>query len=55
MLDELADGYEKQLDKLFENEVVDISADIEVMRQMLQRDGLKEDAITRSASDGGKG
>lgn len=55
MLGELADGYEKQLDKLFENDVVDISADIEVMRQMLQRDGLKEDAITRSASDGGKG
>lgn len=48
MLDELADGYEKQLDKLFENDVVDISADIEVMRQMLQKDGLTEDEIMKA-------
>lgn len=48
VLDELADGYEKQLDKLFENDVVDISADIEVMRQMLQRDGLTEDEIMKA-------
>lgn len=47
MLDELADGYEKQLDKLFENDVVDISADIEVMRQMLAKDGLTEDEIMK--------
>ena len=45
MLDELADGYEKQLDRLFENDVIDISADIEVMRQMLRKDGLTEDEI----------
>lgn len=45
MLDELADGYEKQLDRLFENDVIDISADIEVMRQMLRQDGLTEDEI----------
>ncbi len=44
-LDELADGYEKQLDKLFEDDVVDITADIDVMRKMLQKDGLKEDEI----------
>lgn len=43
MLDELCDGYERQLDKLFENEAVDITADIEVMRRMMARDGLKED------------
>ena len=47
MLDELADGYEKQLDRLFENDVVDISADIEVMRQMLRKDGLTEDEISK--------
>ncbi len=41
MLDELCDGYEQQLDKLFENDAVDITADIEVMRRMMQRDGLK--------------
>ena len=44
-LDELADGYEKQLDKLFADDVVDITADIDVMRKMLQKDGLKEDEI----------
>lgn len=44
-LDELADGYEKQLDKLFEDDVVDITADIDVMRKMLQKDGLQEDEI----------
>lgn len=48
MLDELAEGYEKQLDKLFENDVVDISADIEVMRQMLAKDGLTEDEIMKA-------
>ncbi len=44
-LDELADGYEKQLDKLFADDVVDITADIDVMRKMLEKDGLKEDEL----------
>ena len=52
-LDELADGYEKQLDKLFEDDVVDITADIDVMRKMLHKDGLKEDEII-TASTGTK-
>lgn len=47
MLDELCDGYEKQLDKLFENDAVDITADIEVMRKMMQRDGLKANEFTK--------
>ena len=47
MLDELAEGYENQLDKLFEDEAVDITADIEVMRQMLRQDGLQEDDLLR--------
>lgn len=49
-LDELADGYEKQLDKLFADDVVDITADIDVMRKMLQKDGLKEDEIVAAVS-----
>ena len=49
-LDELADGYEKQLDKLFEDDVVDITADIDVMRKMLHKDGLKEDEILAAVS-----
>ena len=47
-LDELAEGYEKQLDKLFEDDVVDITADIDVMRKMLQKDGLQTDEILAS-------
>ena len=50
-LDELADGYEKQLDKLFEDDVVDITADIDVMRKMLQKDGLKEDELAAAIAE----
>lgn len=53
-LDELADGYEKQLDKLFADDVVDITADIDVMRKMLQKDGLKEDEILAATAAGSK-
>ena len=51
-LDELADGYEKQLDKLFEDDVVDITADIDVMRKMLHKDGLKQDEIVTATLRG---
>ncbi|MBO4418263.1 MAG: 5-bromo-4-chloroindolyl phosphate hydrolysis family protein [Oscillospiraceae bacterium] len=51
-LDELADGYEKQLDKLFADDVVDITADIDVMRKMLHKDGLKEDEIVAATLRG---
>ena len=51
-LDELADGYEKQLDKLFADDVVDITADIDVMRKMLHKDGLKEDEIVAATLKG---
>ncbi len=50
-LDELADGYERQLDKLFADDVVDITADIDVMRKMLQKDGLKEDELAAVLSE----
>lgn len=43
MLDKLADGYERQLDKLFSADVIDITADIRVMEQMLEKDGLAGD------------
>ena len=51
-LDELADGYEKQLDKLFADDVVDITADIDVMRKMLHKDGLKEDELLAATLKG---
>ncbi|MEE0784800.1 MAG: 5-bromo-4-chloroindolyl phosphate hydrolysis family protein, partial [Oscillospiraceae bacterium] len=43
ILDKLCDGYEKQLDKLFQTDAMDITADIAVMEQMLKKDGLTED------------
>ncbi len=45
MLDKLADGYEKQLDRLFTNDVLDITTDIAVMEQMLAKDGLGEEEL----------
>ena len=33
-------AYETQLDKLFANDVLDISADLKVMEQMMEKDGL---------------
>ena len=46
ILDKLCDGYEKQLDKLFQTDAMDIYADISVMEQMLQKDGLTEDEFS---------
>ena len=40
MMDKMVDGYETQLDKLFANDVLDISADLKVMEQMMEKDGL---------------
>ncbi len=41
-LELLAEGFETQLDILYGSENVDISSDIEVLEQMMARDGLKE-------------
>lgn len=43
MMDKLVDGYETQLDKLFAGDVLDISADLKVMEDMLAKDGLTAD------------
>ncbi len=39
-LDLLVVGFEQQIDKLFKNEFIDISSDIGVLEQMMQKDGL---------------
>ncbi len=39
-LDLLVVGFEQQIDKLFKNEFIDISSDISVLEQMMQKDGL---------------
>lgn len=41
-LDTLVAGFEQQFDLLYRAESVDISSDIEVLEQMMARDGLKE-------------
>jgi len=40
ILDTLAKGYSQQLDKLFADDVLDISSDIEVLESMMKKDGL---------------
>ena len=40
MMDKVVDGFEKQLDRLFEVDTMDITADVEVLERMLEKDGL---------------
>ena len=40
MLDVAIDAYKKRLDSLFENQALDIETDIDVLNQMLAREGL---------------
>ena len=40
MMDKVVEGFEKQLDQLFQADAMDIAADVEVLEQMLQKDGL---------------
>lgn len=42
MLDVAIEAYKKRLDSLFENQALDIETEIDVMNQMLQREGLTE-------------
>ena len=42
MLDVAIAAYKKRLDSLFENQALDIETDIDVMNQMLEREGLSE-------------
>ena len=43
ILDKLVAGFEKQLDRLFEDEAVDISTDITVLEGMLKKDGYGDE------------
>ena len=43
ILDMLESGFRKQLDKLYEADAIDISSDIDVLEDMLRRDGLSSD------------
>ena len=41
-MDKVVEGFEKQLDKLFENTAMDITTDVKVLEQMLEKDGLSQ-------------
>lgn len=40
MMDKVVEGFETQLDKLFQDSALDISSDVSVLEQMLEKDGL---------------
>lgn len=40
MMDQVVAGFEKQLDRLFQNDAMDITSDVEVLENMLRQDGL---------------
>ena len=41
-MDMVVEGFERQLDKLFAGDMMDIAADITVMERMMQGDGLAD-------------
>ena len=42
MMDKVVEGFEKQLDQLFQGDTMDITADVEVLERMLAKDGLSD-------------
>lgn len=42
MMDKVVEGFEKQLDLLFQGDAMDITADVEVLERMLAKDGLSD-------------
>lgn len=46
MMDQVVAGFEKQLDKLFRDDAMDITSDVEVLENMLKKDGLSDDGMT---------
>ena len=46
MMDKVVEGFEKQLDRLFENDAMDITTDVEVLERMLEKDGLSGGGLT---------
>ena len=42
MMDKVVEGFEKQLDMLFQGDAMDITTDVEVLERMLAKDGLSD-------------
>ena len=48
MMDKVVEGFEKQLDLLFQGDAMDITADVAVLERMLAKDGLSDqEGLTR--------
>ena len=43
MMDQVVYGFERQLDKLFQDDAMDIASDVEVLENMLKKDGLSDE------------
>ena len=43
MMDQVVYGFERQLDKLFRDDAMDITSDVEVLENMLRKDGLSDE------------
>ena len=52
MLDDAIEAYKKMLDSLFANQALDIETEIDVMNQMLSREGLSADRDFQVAAGG---
>ena len=46
MMDKVVEGFEKQLDKLFQDDAMDITTDVAVLERMLDKDGLGGTGMT---------
>ena len=45
MMGKVVEGFEKQLDRLFEHDAMDITSDVAVLEKMLSKDGLSGDGL----------
>jgi len=52
MMDMVVDGFESQLDQLFADDALDITSDVQVLENMLRKDGLSGDGMTLGIDPG---
>ena len=50
MMDKVVEGFEKQLDQLFQVDMMDVTTDVKVLEQMLKKDGLTDDGAFQTLS-----
>lgn len=46
MMDKVVEGFEQQLDRLFQDDAMDITSDVAVLERMLEKDGLGSSGMT---------